>query len=409
MIFAQASVAALLLSLAFALPLRAEGNGLLISDTARLHLIFETEARYDSLAAVGGVGNGLVVQTDPGDLIVHLRPGLRLDAPGAAASFTGAARLDYQRFTGLGGPTQNLSYLGAFADLGLDLSHGGPVSFHAGEHFARSDQTSNPALGLGSITDANLLEARLAFKPGGGAIEAGVGYGFSFEQYELHALGAVICNQPSCTGTDYGNFGSQTHRGILDLRWRFLPKTALVADFSWAARIYQNRTANLPTDPLRAEAGLVGLLTEKVRVVLKAGYENTFASSGNNFQGVIGQAEGGWQPTETTKIALGVLRTAEPVSDVYGWYDDWRLYASGSILLAGKLLVTLGGNLDRLAYGNGNGRVDKQGSVNAALEYEFTRYLRAAVGGVFTNRNSTEGGVFSYSRGEAFARVTLTY
>jgi len=400
---------ALFCSLAIALPVRAEGNGLLLSDTARLHLSFETEARYDSLAAVGGIGSGSVVQNDPSDLIIHLRPGLRLDAPGAAASFTGSARLDYQRFTGLGGPTQNLSYLGAFADAGLDVSRGGPVSFHAGEHFSRSDQTTNPALGLGSITDANTFEARLAVKPGGGALEGGLGYAFALEQYELHFPGAVTCTQPSCNGANYGNFGSQTHRGTLDARLRFLPKTAVVADVSWATRFYQSSTANVATRPLRAELGLVGLLTEKIRVILKAGYENTFSSAGNNFQGPIAQAEVGWQPVETTRMALGALRTAEPVSDVYGWYDDLRLYASGSILLAGKLLFTFGGNADRLSYANGNGRLDTQGQVNSTLEYELTRYLRGAVGGVLTKRSSSEGGVFSYTRGEGFVRVTLTY
>ena len=388
---------------------RAEGNGILVGETARLHLSFETEARYDSLAAVGGVGSPSNPQYDPGDLITHLRPGLRLDAPGAATSFAGSARLDYQLFTGLGGPTSQLSYLAAFADAGIDFSHGGPVSFHVGDRFSRSDQTTNPALGVGSITDANTLEARLALKPGGGAIEGGIGYAFAIEQYELHDSGNVACDQATCNGANYGKYASQTHRGTLDLRWRFLPKTAVVADFSWAARVYQTAASNVSTDPLRAEVGLIGLITEKVRVVVKVGYENTFAGGGQNFQGVIGQAEIGWEPRETAKITLGVLRSAEPVSDVYGWYDDWRLYANASIMLVGKLLFSAGGNVDRIAFANGDARVDNQGSINAAFEYEFTRNVHAALGGVLTTRNSTENGVFNYSRGEAFARLSLAY
>src|SRR5213076_1962381 len=77
-------------------PVRAEGNGLLVGESARLHASFETEARYDSLAALGGVGQARNPVFDPADLITHLRPALRLDAPGAEASFEGAARLDYQ-------------------------------------------------------------------------------------------------------------------------------------------------------------------------------------------------------------------------------------------------------------------------------------------------------------------------
>lgn len=388
----------------------ADGNGLAVGETARLHASFETEERYDSLAALGGVGSGQSPVYDPADLITHLRPGLRLDAPGPQATFTGSAKLDYEIFAGLGGPTKNLSFLAAAADAGVQAGHGGSTTFDAVDHFSRSDRSSNPALGIGTITDSNVLDARLGLLPGGGALEFGLGYNFAIEAYELHYAGNVGCasTQPSCDGTKYGGFGSQTHRGSADLRWRFLPKTAAMAEVSWATRSYSSSAGNVNTAPLRAALGLIGLLSEKVRVVLKAGYENTFASSGQNFAGLVGQAELGWEPQLTTKFAIGVLRSGEPVSDLYGWYSDSRAYASISMLFLGKLLVTGAANLDLLGFAN-RSRDDVQASANVLVEYEFNRLLRGGVGSILTTRNSSEGGAFNFTRGEAFARLTVAY
>ena len=388
----------------------ADGNGLAVGETARLHASFETEARYDTLAALGGVGAAANPVFNPGDLITHLRPGLRLDAPGSQLTFTGGARLDYAYFTGIGGPTRDLSFLGAFADANLDIGHGGPATFTIADHFSRSDVTSNAALGLGTITDANGLEGKLNLRPGGGALEFNLGYLFGLEAYELHSPGNVGCpaTQPSCDGTKYGGFGSLTHRGLVDVRYRFLPKTALIVEGVWALRTYQSQAQNIQTAPLRVSGGLLGLITEKVRVLLKAGYENSFAQSGANFGGFVGQGEIGWEPRETTKFAAGLLRSIEPVSDTYGWYQDLRVYASASVLLAGRVLVTAGGNGDQLAFAN-RGRVDLQVQGNGTVEYQFNRFLKAGTGVVLTLRDSSEGGVFTYQRAEIFGRITATY
>ncbi len=388
----------------------ADGNGIAVGDRARLHASFETEERYDSLAALGGIGNTNSVALDPADLITHLRPGLRLDAPGADTTFTGSARLDYEFFAGIAAATRSLSFLGAFADADLQLGRGGPVGFAIGEHFSRSDRTSNPALGLGSITDANALDGKLTFRPGGGALEFGLGYLFGLESYELHDVGNVACpaGDLSCDGSRYSSFGSHTQRVAADVRWRFFPKTALLLEGTWAKRTYESGALNINTSPLTATLSLVGLVSEKVRVVLKGGYENTFTASGENYSGPVGQVELGWEPRETTRFALGALRTAEPVSDTYGWYDDLRGYASLSLLLGGRVLLTAGVTGDRLGFAN-RGRVDFQLGGNALLEYEVNRLLRLGLGCVLTLRDSNSGGPFSYQRAEVFGRVTLTY
>ena len=387
---------------------RADGNGVLLGDGARLHLSFETEARYDSLAALGGIGTAANPTFDPSDLLLHFRPGARLLAPGANVDFTAGTLLDYTFFTGLGGPTRDLSFLGVNADATLALGRDGPLGFTLADHFLRSDQTQNPALGVGTLTDTNSLDARILGRPGGGALELGLGYSFGIEQYELHAAGNIVCSEASCNGALYGNFGSQTHTLLGSAKWRFLPKTAVFIEGSVAARQYQSASANIGTTPLHIEGGLVGLITEKVRVLIKGGYGDAFVDSGQNFAGALGQLEMTWQPQETASFSVGALRDIDPVSDVYGYYVDWRGYLSAKLLAAGRVQLTASATVDRLDFAN-VGRGDTVEAVNAAVEVEVTRNLRSSIGGVVTNRDSSLGGAFNYQRNEAYLRVSWAY
>jgi hypothetical protein len=404
-----------LVSVALALQARADGPGVLVGESARLHFLFDVEGRYDSLAGQGGIGaNTTTPVFDPAEIILHFRPGLKLSAPGNKVDFEAAAALDWTRFTGWLNPTQELSYLGATAGATLEMGRGGPVSFLLGEQFNRSDRTTNPALGLGAITNANNLGARLTVRPGGGAIEAGAGYDFSLESYESYRPNTPgTPTDPNVDPTKFGQFGSQTHRLGLNARWRFLPKTAVTFDSSWALRVYDSQSTNISTKPLRAELGIAGLLTEKVRITLRGGWLKTFADAGNEFSGPVGELEVGWNPTETAGFTVGILRSAEPVSSAFGWYDDFRAYVSGRLALGGRLALTASASLDRIGFANavagGSARVDTQGSLQAALDMEMFRLLHAVLGGVVTTRNSTEGGFFTYARTEGYLKLVFNY
>jgi hypothetical protein len=395
---------------------RAEGPGVLVGESARLHFLLDLEGRYDSLAGQGGIGPTQAVPVvDPAEIILHVRPGLKLAAPGNKVDFEALAALDWNRFTGWLAPTQELSFLGANAGATLEMGRGGPVSFKLGEQFSRSDRTTNPALGLGAITNANDLGARLSVRPGGGAIEAGAGYDFALESYESYRPNTPgTPTDPNVDPTKFGQFGSQTHRLALDARWRFLPKTALTLDSSWALRVYDSQTANVATKPLRVEVGLAGLITEKVRITLRGGWLKTFADKNAEFSGPVGQLELGWNPTETAGITLGALRSVEPVSSTFGWYDDFRGYLSGRIALGGRVALTASAKIDRIAFANeasaGAGlRVDTQGSFEAAMDIEVLRLLHAVLGGAITTRDSTDGGFYTYARTEGYLKLQFNY
>jgi len=398
---------------------QADGQGIALSDDARLHFFFESELRYDSLAGQGGIGasNGSgPTAVDPADFILHIRPGAKVIEQGTELQLTGLANIDYVDYTGWLAPTHQLSYLGAAVQAALAVGGQGPVGFNVSEAFNRSDQTTNPSLGIGSITDSNNLGARVAFRPGGGAIEAGLGYTFGIESYELHSAGDLgsSCTDSSCNGALYGDFDSQTHRFALDARWKFFPKTAIVFDSSFELREYSTtvdsmgNVINRPSDPFLVEAGLAGLITEKVRLVLKGGYSNTLSQSGDTFSGPVAQLEAGWDPSETASITAGALRTVQPVSGTYGWYDDWRGYLSARVALGGRFALSGSANLDILFFANSD-RQDTQAMAQAALDVELFRMLHASIGAILTSRDSSLGGVFTYQRTEAFIRLNFTY
>ena len=405
---------ALLLVLLLAPGARAEGPGVLLGETARLHFQLELEGRYDSLAGQGGIGgNTLSPVQNPAEILLHVRPGLHLNAPGNRVDFDATANLDWTRYTGWLAPDSDLSYLGGTAGAALEMGKGGPVGLKLVEAFARSDRTTNPALGVGAITNTNNLGARLGFIPGGGAIEGGVGYEFGLEEYTAYRPNVTgqPPQDPSSDPTLFGGFGSQTHRFSLDARWRFLPKTAFVLDASWALRYYDSSTANVGSKPLQVWGGLSGLITEKVRVLLRGGWMKTFsdvsAAKPDEFSGPIAQAELGWNPTDVTGLSLGAQRTVEPVSS-FSWYDDWRVYASGKLALGGRVALTATGKLDRLAFANG-GRVDTQATLDAAADAEAFRLLHVVLGGVLTSRSSTEAGFYAYQRAEVYLRLVASY
>ena len=392
---------------------RADGQGLAVGETARLHFQLELEARYDSLAGQGGIGNVTSPVVDPAEIILHAKPGLRLNAPGNRVDFEASAALDWSKYTGWLAPTTDLSYLGGSAGAALEMGKGGPVGLRVVEAFNRSDHTTNPALGVGAITNANNLAARLGFIPGGGAIEAGVGYAFGLEAYTPYRpnVQGQPPTDPSSDPTLFGGFGSQTHRFSLDARWRFLPKTAFVLNASWALRFYESSTSNVASKPLQIEGGLSGLITEKVRVLLRGGWLKTFADTtaakGDEFSGPIAQVEVGWNPTDVSGIAFGLQRSVEPVSS-FAWYDDWRVYANARLALGGRLALTGSGKIDRLVFANG-GRVDTQASLDIAADIEAFRILHFVVGGVLTSRDSTAASFYVYQRAEAYLRLVLSY
>jgi len=185
---------------------------------------------------------------------------------------------------------------------------------------------------------------------------------------------------------------SMTNEAMLDLSWRWLPKTALYVQVRQGYVKYLNQDANasgLVPDtlgkkqtsyPLRAVVGIRGLITDKTSVALAVGYQNGFYEGGQTTTGFFGSTTAAGElivmPLQTTKITFGLHHDFQ--NSVIGnfFYDD-GVYASASHMVASRLVGQLWGAYDhRRYYGLPAGmdpRVDDTIQATALLDF----YIRA--------------------------------
>ena len=393
-------------------PARAAENGLKVGE-GRLHPFFEIESRYDSLA--GYVGSGETsedVRLVPvADLILHFRPGLRLDVPSEVAAVAVAGNVDYALYTGIeDAGTREQSRLQADADLGVTFNPNGAVYVHLGDHFARSDRTSNLALGVGTVTDFNEARFKLGFQPGGKALVVEPGYTLAFEHFEQRDVVLpenCTPGDPTCDPSAAGQFDYLQHTAHLDARWKFLPKTAVVFDGQLGFRGYLQPTqSQFGTANLKTMVGLTGLVSTKVALTAKAGWGDQLAGSG--YKSVIGQLELAYLFSEQAQTRVGYVRTFEPSPGPDLFFGDDRAYLDVRALLGGRLTLHGHGAFDYITFGTG--RVDSQVTASLGPDYEITDWLNAGIGYQLGYRESSDDRIgFDYVRHEAFARVQVIY
>ena len=193
---AKAGLSALALATALALggAAFAEGNGFKFGD-ARLHPFLDIEGRYDSAAFVANTGGGSS-STIVGDLILHFRPGLKLDIPSPMFALTLNGNVEYLLYTGVvNSGTRNLSHVAADADLDIGVNREGQFGVDIGDHFSRTDRvTSNPSIQSGYLSLTNDARLKLNIRPYAGAITISPGYHFIVDTFSCIMSGDPLCN-----------------------------------------------------------------------------------------------------------------------------------------------------------------------------------------------------------------------
>ncbi len=387
-------------------------NGIKVGE-GRIHPYFDLELRFDSAARFSTAGTALA------ELLMHFRPGVRLELPSQAVLLNLDANVDYVWYTGILSPgSQQLSRLQADASVDAAFNKTGTVEVDIGDHFMRSDRTTNAAIGVGVISLFN--EARLAVPvhPGGGALEVAPGVAWAVEFFEpISNLTVPGCSDPTCTAAALAGMAYNNFHFDLDGRWRFLPKTALVVDTGFDFRTYANPAANTSAYLLRLEVGLAGLLTSKLALVAKLGWGHDLsaraATEPATAKTLIAHAELTYLMSDTSSIKAGYLRTLEPVP-TFGVYGDDRGYVEARFLFAGRLTAHLYGAFDYLTFYASptapTGRNDSNATVDVGVDYQFYAWLIAGVGYDLSIRNSTLSvATLNYPRHEAYLRLTLTY
>jgi hypothetical protein len=386
--FILSSLLALLCTVTPALA-RAEENGLKIGD-GRLHPYFDLETRYDTAAQIN-VDDKTQASSGVPDLVFHFRPGIKLDVPSPTLAVNLGAAVEYLVYAGIKSKeTSKLNRFQAEANLDLGILRGSVVSFDLGDHFTRSNQTTDIGFVVGTLSLFNDVHGAMTVAPGGGSLTISPGYHLQLEAFS--PLATVTGN--GTPSIDYGARNYLQHKITLENRWRFLPKTAFLLDGEYDIRKYASPSGGTDISFFRAQTGISGLLTPHVAVVARVGYARDMTLNSFGPLAIIGQLEGSYLPSETSLIRLGILRTFEPVALPYVSYEDDRAYLEARLLAISRLTLHAFTAADLLGFNKQNpqpnerARGDNQLQVGVGADLEVTRWFNIGVGDALSVRTS---------------------
>lgn len=382
---------------------RGDGNGVKFGD-GRVHPFVDVESRYDSAAMI-------LPEGPRSDVIMHLRPGLKLEMPSPKFAVNLNGNVDFLLYA----QNSGLSRVQGEGDLDIGVNRGGQYGFDIGDRFTRTDRVTDPSFTLGVLSFFNEARAQVNLRPSGGALVLEPNYHLTTEWFSPmdSSRGAPTdSSAPRSPGASSprglavpGTADYLTHTFSLNGRWKFLPKTAVTLDSAFAMRSYigTNATASTAINTLKVSAGLAGLLSSHLSTVLKAGYGRDFSQ--NTFSSFVGQAELGYILSESGQIKVGFVRTFEPVSGTQVSYTDHRIYLDGRVLLAGRLTLRALGSLDFISFNAGTQTSGTSASADVGADFELTRWLSLSAGYDLTYRQLNN----DQMRHEVYARLQFIY
>ena len=379
--------------------------GFRIGEAGRLHLSLEVAGSYDSnifYATTGEPVSGYAL-----DII----PGFELKVPGNTVSLALKGALDRRQY--LTTEAEILSRFFGNAELGVAVNREGALALELTDAFAYSDQSPSLSLAQAVISNLNDLKVAVPYRPGGGALAltlSGQWVRETFEQY-----GAVSLCNPADNSTcqaDITSFGYDQFGGGLQVRWRFLPRTAVLLEGTYFQRLPQHTTVSREVRGLNVEAGLAGLVTSRVAVTLKGGWGTAFDSIGSDWSTWLAMAELEYVTQGPLGAKVGYLHGfhADP-GTTYSLYESNRAYSEGKVLLAGRF--TLRANLawERQDYVLNNVQSDLF-TVSPAVDVELMRWIYVGASYSLLSRSSSLGQAvpaFDYTRHLATLRLVGRY
>lgn len=383
----------------------APGNGIRLGGTdGRLHPYLELESRWDSNAQF---------QSDKAEagLVLHVRPGFSISAPGDRLALEADARLDWAQYL-TGSDTAKLSKLFADASLGLGVNRKGALGLELRDAFSRSTTTASLTFGSAVISNRNNLDVSVPWRPGGGALGVTALGSWKLESFEPYSDCLDLVNA-SCGKQELADLGYNDLRGGLEAKWRFLPRTAAVLDGSYSVRVPNSEASSASVTGWRANAGVQGLVTAHLAATLKAGWGS--ASGGGSVGTWLASAELEWLPSITTSARIGYVHDwgTDP-GKPFALYGNHRVYALGNVLLAGRLSAGLRTQLEMLDFRTAQGGTNRIFRLEPTLDYALARWGTVGVGYALSSRNTDitgqpEGYAYDFTKHELWLKARVTY
>ena len=259
-------------------------------------------------------------------------------------------------------------------------------------------------LSTSSIThDRNAAQLQLKFAPGGGRIQILLGYTNILDVYETDP---------------YKSGSNMTNTGVLDLSWRWLPKTALFVQVSQGAVTYlRSNTGKFASYPFSATAGLRGLLTQKLALKLSAGYSYGFYASGgtnpSGFGNVVLNGELNYNLSITSLAGLGYLHQFQNSALVGDFYDLDAVYAALRELIGGRLATAASIRYENRRYHGAafatTSRTDNVVTAGLTADYMIQRVFYLGVGYTLSFASTNNATGVDYTKHVVVARVGVLY
>lgn len=269
-------------------------------------------------------------------------------------NFRGGVALIYHEFIPITTPDRvsRLRNLGAQASLRVELFPQRTWQFNLSDDFTRTIQ---PGFELQEVPagasssdvptdtlnrDYNHAEAELAYVSGNGR--------GTFEVRARYALNVSMFESSRFTSYNY-----LQHEAGLRIRWRFLPKTALLWEGNTTPLSYLNTgnaTGLFSSVPVSTRFGINGLITQKIGLLVLVGYGATFYSGGDNLDTVIGQLELRYLIDDRSNLKVGFLRDIQ--NSFFGnYFLRDRGYAMYSQSFSGRFILAIDAGVSLNNYG----------------------------------------------------------
>jgi hypothetical protein len=297
------------------------------------------------------------------------------------------------------------------AQNALNPSAGGTVEFSSGQALSLSladafsrDQQAPYTNGSPITRDDNMASASLRFAPGGGRLRVMLRYSNLIDNYE---------------GSTYARGSNMGNEGVLDIGWRWLPKTSIYVQVAQGAITYVNGGTGISSFPLRTLLGLRGLLTGKLAVNIAAGYSNAFYSSGGSPSGVGVVTELNYNMSILSQAGIGYHHDFANSPFVGQYYNMDAVYGAYRQMIAGRVVTYAYGRYENRRFvGSGptnsrtylsNSRTDNTIIGGLSLDYMIGKFFLAGASYTLSLNRSSDTDQADATAGVDYAKHVLLF
>lgn len=376
---------------------RGLASGLKLGEDAILHAGVFADIGYDS--------NVFYTTSAEAAPVLHVTPRLELtnaERDGSIPSGTYYnlnASADWREYLTNKPDIQNQNALNPSVGGTAEFSSGQALSLSLADAFSRYEQAPYTSVGPPITRDDNMASASLKFAPGGGRLRVMLRYSNLIDNYE----GAYA------KGSNMGN------EAVLDIGWRWLPKTSIYVQAAQGVITYLNGgSGDSASYPLRTLLGLRGLLTEKLAVNIAAGYNNAFYSSAGNptgFGNVGIVTELNYNMSMLSQAGIGYHHDFANSPFVGQYYNMDAIYGAYRQMIAGRVVTYAYGRFENRRFGTVS-RTDNYIIGGVSIDYMIGNFFLAGASYTLnlnrTSDNSATGGI-DYAKHVLLFRLGVVY